>query len=317
MSVHNDALRLERMGEKALRGVWTSRALRREGINMPDTQMLEPLVQETSFGYVQIHAGGAATALWRDGTSRVCIRLLATRMLLARKLDGELPPSVASDERAAATVAADTQRLPTDLKPCFVHLAHCLQRLHAHTPLVKWIDAQGSAEAAAWFPAATHCRALGAVYSAQRDAVPDYELRIHAVTTNKPACHDDLCVRVERERNQLLVQRTTCDPMHGLEHASSTVRLYVKNTAVSTLDEYERWAAVYAKKMAFMADTLRSQAMGQAVFKHTDTAAVSATAIKPHTQYTQMLPPLSSARRADLHARERAWYKRSHTWPFA
>ena len=52
MSVHNDALRLERMGEKALRGVWTSRALRREGINMPDTQMLEPLVQELSLIHI-------------------------------------------------------------------------------------------------------------------------------------------------------------------------------------------------------------------------------------------------------------------------
>lgn len=263
--------------------VWSLTSLQMHGIESLDTYGLAPLRQETQFGYLQIHTDGALTSAWKPSNVRTFWHVLPRHQVAI--LTSSPYAKVTYDNLSHAPIPKDARHI--------LHLTtRWLHRVHAHTPVVKWYDAQRT-ESLQQMQGVTYSRVMGILYSAPRNYAADYELRLHCCRSTEQEC---ISVRISRQYDQVIVQQHTYT-LHSHQQATTTVSISKAQSMTSV--PCVRWAVHQALAMHAMADALRAQ-------------------VRPRAQYTASpVSPLDQLRRAELHARERTWYERSNApWPF-
>lgn len=274
--------------------VWAFATLHARGLTGLDTFGTSPLVQETHFGYLQIHADGVLTTAWHSHPNNRGTAWMYWHIVPRQHV------AILTDAAYARTVPPHSPtiaRIPTNAWQMIQLTVRWLHRVHAHTPLVKWFDAHRTARVQQT-PHTMHARVMGIVFSAPTMHAPDFELRMH--TCRHSHEHEFVVVRRSRARDQVSVQQYTYTSQSNYCTSATMSTSTARSMAAcpASLSANARWAIQQVLTMHAEVDAMRERA---------------AMPIRIDPRITL----LTRQRRADLLAREQSWYTRSNmTWPF-
>lgn len=289
--------------------VWTKADIEAYKLSSLSTWGMLPSYHRHQYGYFQIHMGGELTAAWN-------------RSLISGKATTWRYWRIPSHGQYAVLLLADEgDNIPNPdkepllcHKPCkepipfeALHILHqaakWLHRLHASTPVTKWVDTYASDQAKSWLQGSNrHCRVVGTLYSAPDGMRQDLELRFHCLSiADVDWKHECIQIRMDNVSQQIRIQtysRTSQIEEQKRKHQSLHVeQKHAKDRQPRTL---EQWAIAYAVQMNSLVAN-----KGPALHPKIQTYG----SLEPH--------PLDKYQKADLLRRERLWYQNHHTtWPF-
>lgn len=273
---------MPRAGNAVAGGVWTHAYLVRAHLALPGWDAVAPTRHELSDGYLVLDIHHILTVAQRDapGVPGAYVRVRPGQWALARHIDqGEAIPDTEHDVPQPTDVP-----VPPWARSAFRLGMRWLVRLHAHTPIARWRDPSAAAYICSHVPY-VQCRTVWTVYAAPLGHENDYALHIDGTLASQR--RTALCVRVEREREAVVVEQSEYHPRtHRSTHAQTRLpRTHAPHDAGST-----SWLVHYV-----LANEVRIAHVCAVMQQMPDPSATA--------------PSLTPRRQTELYALEQRWYR--------
>lgn len=269
-------------------GWWTHACLVEQGFALSTWDQLAPAHQTIPEGYLDLTVEHVVTVGWirrmEQGECWAYVRIIPGEYASAHTLmPGAKIPPVERPGPDARTPSPTP--VPAWAKPYFAMAKRWILRLYAHTPIALWTDTKAAQLAADACARRRHCRAVCTAYAALHTSLGAYALQIdwehseHGPTT--------VCLRVERERNRMVVTKKQQRPDGPVREASRVCAL----DKAEPVHEQDAVLLTYARQLASQVDRVR--------------AAIQ----EPPPGRTPPSPaPITPRRRTQLYALEQRWY---------
>lgn len=273
---------MPRAGTAVADGVWTHAYLICAHLALPGWDAVAPARHDLFGGYLVLDTHHILTVAQRDapGAPGAYVRVRPGQWALARHIDrGEAIPDTEHDLPQPTDAP-----VPPWACAAFRLGMRWLVRLHAHTPMARWRDPSAAAYICTRAPY-IQCRTMWTVYAAPPGHESDYALHIDGTLASQR--RTALCVRVEREREAVVVEQSEYHPRtRRSTHAQTRLpRTRASHSAGST-----SWLVQYV-----LASDARIAQVCAMMHQTPDTSATA--------------PSLTPRRQTELYALEQRWYR--------
>ena len=263
---------------------WSHASLVDRGLALVSWDNLSPATQSIPGGYVSLDQYYALTVAKRDSVESggAYIRIQPHIWGVARKLTNfqSIPESEDDIE------LNDAVHIPGWAKSLFQLGRRWLLRLHAHTPVARWLDASAAAFVASHMQD-LDCRTMWTVFAAPPRHVSDFMFNVEGIRSSKLRL--SICVRVERERQRIVVQESLYQEQVR-SCTESVMQIPLSHINPSYGDSSVRWLLEFALQHQDRVDQVLRTMQGA------------------HNNH-QSPPTLTPQRRTELYALEQQWYR--------
>lgn len=264
-------------------GAWTHAALIHWRLALERWDEVDPMFQDIPSGYIQLTPDRVLTVAWQEGKrgTWAYIRLHPGRWGVARRLG----PKESIPNAEHVSCPNDSQHVPGWAQSSFRIGMRWLLRLHAHTPIVRWIDTPTAELVAACAPYQVS-RATWTIFAAPPGHTRDYSLQLKGTET--PQFLWSIQIRVERTRQHIFVEQN-----------KKNTRTQLQERSVTQIP----WTEVHQTPDASLISRLLAYAV-----ENQDRVDRVYEAAKHPRHASQSPATLTPERRTKLYALEQRWY---------